>query len=209
MNRNTLISLAAFAIGAAAGSVATWAVVKTKYERIAQEEIDSVKEVFSKEAEKEIEEVTEEDPEVKKAELKSYKDVLGRTSYTGYSDGIADVNEMIANKAKDIVDECAGIVNKEGGNESMPKDGPYIIPPDVFGEDDEYEVVTLVCYADGVITEYENGEVVDDVEGAIGPDDIRTHFGEYEEDSVFVRNEERKVDYEILRDEGSYEETMS
>ena len=106
MNRNTLISLAAFAIGAAAGSVATWAVVKTKYERIAQEEIDSVKEVFSKEAEKEIEEVTEEDPEVKKAELKSYKDVLGGTSYTGYSDGIADVNEMIANKAKDIVDEC-------------------------------------------------------------------------------------------------------
>ena len=200
MNRNTLISLAAFAIGAAAGSVATWAIVKTKYERIAQEEIDSVKEVFSKEAEKEIEEVAEED-------IKSYKDVLGKTSYTGYSDGVADVNEMIANKAKDIVDECAGIVNKEGGNGNVTKDGPYIITPDELGE--EYEVVTLVCYADGVITEYDNGEVVDDVEGAIGPDDVRTHFGEYEEDSVFVRNDERKVDYEILRDEDNYGEITS
>lgn len=200
MNRNTLISLAAFAIGAAAGSVATWALVKTKYERIAQEEIDSVKEVFSKEAEKEIEEVTEED-------IKSYKDVLGRTSYTGYSDGVADVNEMIANKAKDIVNECDGIVNKEGGNGNVTKDGPYIITPDELGE--EYEVVTLVCYADGVITEYDNGEVVDDVEGAIGPDDIRTHFGEYEDDSVFVRNDERKVDYEILRDEDNYGEIIS
>lgn len=200
MNRNTLISLAAFAIGAAAGSVATWAIVKTKYERIAQEEIDSVKEVFSKEAEKEIEEVAEED-------IKSYKDVLGRTSYTGYSDGVADVNEMIANKARDIVDECDGIVNKEGGNGNVTKDGPYIITPDELGE--EYEVVTLVCYADGVITEYDNGEVVDDVEGAIGPDDVRTHFGEYEEDSVFVRNDERKVDYEILRDEDNYGEITS
>src|SRR5574344_477672 len=37
-----------FVIGAAVGSVATWQFVKNKYEQIAQEEINSVKEVFSK-----------------------------------------------------------------------------------------------------------------------------------------------------------------
>ena len=35
-----------FVLGAAVGSVATWQYTKKKYERIAQEEIDSVKEIF-------------------------------------------------------------------------------------------------------------------------------------------------------------------
>ena len=38
-----------FTLGAAVGSVVTWKLVKDKYARIAQEEIDSVKEVFSNE----------------------------------------------------------------------------------------------------------------------------------------------------------------
>ena len=29
-------------------------------------------------------------------------------------------------------------------------------------------------------------------------------FGEYEEDSVFVRDDERKIDYEILADTRNY-----
>ena len=36
-----------FVVGAAAGSAATWLYAKKYYERIAQEEIDSVKAVFS------------------------------------------------------------------------------------------------------------------------------------------------------------------
>lgn len=38
----------AFVAGGALGSLATWMFVKKKYEQIAQEEIDSVKEVYSK-----------------------------------------------------------------------------------------------------------------------------------------------------------------
>lgn len=190
MNRNILTSLAAFAIGAAAGSVATWMIVKTKYERIAQEEIDSVKEVFSRELEsmeKEVEEDEEPTIEAKTAELKNYKDVVKASGYTNYSN-VDDVEE---------VEEI-----EERGNTAMVKDGPYIIPPNELGE--EYPIYTLICYADGVITEYDSGEIVDDVEGAIGEGDIREHFGEYEEDSVFVRNDARKIDYEVLRDEDNY-----
>ena len=58
MNRNLLTSLA-FVAGAAAGSAITWKLLKTKYEKIAQEEIDSVKEVFSRRAET-VEETVEE-----------------------------------------------------------------------------------------------------------------------------------------------------
>ena len=47
---NKVINVLAFSVGAAIGSVITWKVVETKYKKIAQEEIDSVKEVFSKKA---------------------------------------------------------------------------------------------------------------------------------------------------------------
>lgn len=43
-----LSNVVIFAIGAAIGSLATWKFVKTKYEKIANEEIESVKEIFSK-----------------------------------------------------------------------------------------------------------------------------------------------------------------
>ena len=45
---STLNKIVIFALGAAVGSLATWKFLKTKYERIAQEEIDSVKEVFAR-----------------------------------------------------------------------------------------------------------------------------------------------------------------
>ena len=215
MNKNALINIATFAIGAAVGSVATWKLLKTKYENVAQEEIDSVKEAFAEEA-KTNREPVEDEVKVAKAQTKAYNEIIKNVGYSvssGYSEGIKDLNNEVSEKIKAIVDECDEIVNlgKEamvntGGKETMVKDGPYIIPPSDFGEDDEYEVITLVCYADGVITESDNGEIVDDVEGAIGDCDVRAHFGEYEDDSVFIRNEERKVDYEILRDTDNYYE---
>ena len=39
-------NLVIFATGAVVGSLATWQFVKKKYEQLAQEEIDSVKEAF-------------------------------------------------------------------------------------------------------------------------------------------------------------------
>ena len=37
---NKLISIGAFIVGAAIGSVITWKIIKTKYEQFAQEQID-------------------------------------------------------------------------------------------------------------------------------------------------------------------------
>lgn len=78
--------------------------------------------------------------------------------------------------------------------------GPYIISPEEFGEND-YEEVSLNYYADGVITD-DQDYVVEDT-SVIGIDPAE-HFGEYEDDSVFVRNDELKIDYEILRDLRKY-----
>ena len=59
MNNTIIKSALIFAAGAATGSVASWCLLKKKYEQFAQEQIDSVKEVYSK-REKETSDITDE-----------------------------------------------------------------------------------------------------------------------------------------------------
>ena len=164
-----------FAAGAAIGSIVTWKLVKDKYARIAQEEIDSVKEVFSRrnQPNEPVEEENEE-PVPTSEEVVEYKDIINSCGYSA----VERVETM--------------------------HDKPYVIEPGVFGEDPDYETVSLSYYADGVLTD-ENNCIIDpgEIESLIGEESL-DHFGEYEDDSVFVRNEERKTDYEILAIQNNY-----
>lgn len=173
MNLNSLI---VFAAGAAVGSVVTWKLVKTKYEQIAQEEIDSVKEVFSRKNEQ-TEEVCE-NTENEGDDFVNYKRVIKDTGYARVS------NEK-----------------QEEGDEDM-SDAPYVISPEEFDELDDYDVESLTLYADGVLTDDFNN-VIEDVDSLVGSESL-DHFGEFEDDSVFVRNDRLKCDYEILADERNY-----
>ena len=83
---------------------------------------------------------------------------------------------------------------------------PYVIPPEEYGEIDGYDKESLTYYdGDGVLAYYATDEMVEDVEGLVGADSLG-HFGEYEEDSVFVRNDALKTDFEILLDTSKYSE---
>lgn len=96
-------------------------------------------------------------------------------------------------------DEYADVISKNGysGKEPEPS-SPYVIPPDEFGEKDGYEKISFTYYGDGVLAD-ENGEPATNADNLIGLGNLE-HFGEYEDDSVFVRNDVLKCDYEILRD---------
>jgi hypothetical protein len=83
---------------------------------------------------------------------------------------------------------------------------PYIIKPEEFGEIDDYETISLHYYADGVLAD-DCDELVEDVEEVVGVD-FFSHFGEYEDDSVFVRNDRLSCDYEILLDSHTYSEVL-
>ena len=87
-------------------------------------------------------------------------------------------------------------------DKSEASEKPYVISPDEFGEFEDYEKISLIYYNDGVLTD-ENNEIVDDINEIVGEDSLK-HFGEYEEDSVFVRNDKLKCDYEILYDLRKY-----
>ena len=79
--------------------------------------------------------------------------------------------------------------------------GPYVISPDEFNDGTMITHCTLSYFEDGVLTD-EYNEIVEDAEEALGTD-FMNHF---EEDLVYIRNEKRKCDYEILREGITYHE---
>ena len=187
---NKTINFMTFVLGVAVGSVVTWKYVEKKYEKIAQDEIDSVKEVFSK-REAEFTEDTEARIKVDNAKEKpsviEYAARLREQGYTNYSD-------MADEKPEEM---------KEA---PMTVDQPYVIAPEEFGELDDYETIGLIYYADQILAD-DNDVIVDDIEDVVGFDSLNS-FGEYEDDSVFVRNDRLKCDYEILLDQRKYSDVI-
>ena len=185
-----LYSTLAFVAGALIGSVVTWKYAKEKYERITQEEVETFKEEYSKrkleqrgkEVSEEIKENSAEYVTKPKPDLMEY---ASKIKDLGYSE---DDDEPVQNED----------VEEEG--EAM-FDGPYVISPDDYDENG-YETESLTYYADGVLTDSYD-VVIDDVDDLVGLESLE-HFGEYEDDSVFVRNDDRQIDYEILKDYRNY-----
>jgi len=102
---NSIKYFIAFSLGAAAGVAASWKILKDKYERIAQEEIDSYREVRSRLDNKKENE--HEEPEQIDPEFEEYASIASRYSGT------------------DTVDEEKDSVNIIE---------PYVIIPEEIGE---------------------------------------------------------------------------
>lgn len=188
-----------FSAGVAVGVGASYQFFKTKFEAQANEEIDSVKAAHAEKekrmeakiAELEKKQAPEEEEPVQMPDQKaeSVIDYASRITRAGYTDYSGASKPAPAEK-KDTDDD----------------DAPYVISPDEFGEFDAYRTVSMTYYADKVLAD-ENDDIVEDVENTVGSESL-THFGEYEDDSVFVRNDRLKCDFEILLDNRTYEEVL-
>lgn len=164
---NKSAGLLLFIFGVTIGAAAAWRLTKTKYEMIADNEIESVKRAYKN---------SNADSKDTTNAVKSYTDIISNENYAGNS------------------------ITREAVNNDYPR--PYVITPEEFSENFEYDTVDITYFADGVLVD-ENNQPIEDIENTIGKDAVN-HFGEYELDSVYVRNERLKCDYEILRDERRY-----
>lgn len=196
MNRSTLTSVFAFAVGAVIGSFVTWKMMDEKYRQMADEEIESMREYFSNRSKSKIEHVkieqndeNKEDSveyEVTEKDIRDYENTLEKVNYSEYT--------------------------KVSANNDSPRfiedlDGPCVISPDEYGEFNEYDTVELTYYADKVLAD-KRGIPIEDVDDVIGLDSLN-HFGEYEDDSVFVRDDRRFTDYQILLDPRNYSDVFN
>lgn len=200
MNKDLIVKGLIFVAGAAIGSVVTWKMVKTKYEQIAQEEIESVREAFGRSIdEDDTEESTEDESGIKGVDPDSpsvAEEIRGIVKKLGY------VTELPEEENPTETTEEKEESKEEEEEEDMDSK-PYVISPDEFG-DCEYITVSLSYYLDGIVTN-EQGKIVANTDELIG-EDFADHFGEYEDDSVFVRNDRLGMDFEILKDYRDYYE---
>ena len=171
----SLNSILIFAAGAVIGSVVSWKVLATKYKKLADEEIASVKKIYSEGfTPKKFEPKEFKPEEIEEEEVDEYEETVSRLSYNNYE---PTKKEKTAYK-------------------------PHIIAPEEYGEKEGYETESLTYYADGVLADDQDNPI-EDVDDVVGYG-FESHFGEYEDDSVFVRNDKLKVDYEILADHRCY-----
>lgn len=180
MNRGLYTAM--FLAGAVFGAAAAWRYARARYEKIAQKEIDSVREAFARREAVSRTEAEEKGAEGMRADIRSAAEQAKRKP------DIGEYSAMIRQAGYDAYGNGSGAC-------------PYVITPDEFGEFGDYETVSLTWYADEVLAD-DDDEIVEDAEDIVG--DALEHFGEYEDDTVFVRCDERKCDYEILLDRRRY-----
>lgn len=183
-------------LGAAVGSAVTWKILKTKYESIAQEEIDDMREYFE-EKYSNVEDETENEEEEEIVAAENVKVDTNKPSIAEYV-SILDNNGYRGNRNYSNPD-----VEEE--EKPMNADGITVIDPEDFGENEDYDTVVLYYYAGDGLLATEDDVLLDDMEHKVGFEALDT-FGRYEDDAVHVRNDNNKTYYEILRDEGKYSE---
>lgn len=192
--------------GVAVGSFVTWRLLKEKYIRQTQEEINEVREHYRKK--KESEEVTVDSNGAtetnEKPDLIAYAAKLTKNGYIDYTNP-----KSLVKATGDMVDTVAQKDNEESSDPVILNDPsyqpPYIISPDDFATDDEYTIVNLNYYIDGVLTD-EDDNIVKNVDDVVGLENLN-HMGEYENDALHIRNENYKCEYEILLSRRLYHDT--
>ncbi len=172
-----------FALGAAAGALVAWKVLDERYKRIMDEEVESFRAAIANKEKNEADKPETEDakePVFTEKDHEEYAETLANCGYTSYSSATEGLKEVIG------------------------LDDIHVISPGEFDENEDYDTRSLTYHSDGVLVD-EWGKVIDDVDECVGLESLET-FGQYEADSVYVRNDRLKIDYEILLDMRPYSE---
>jgi hypothetical protein len=211
MSANLGKSIALVAVGMLAGGGTATLILKKHYQRILDEEVASVKAAY-KDLKKQnldlIDVVTQPKPVVEKDKPLSEDDILNISaakliSDHGYGGGVI---EEEAPRFK-LYDRTT--VNFNPADEERGEEEPYVISLAEFSNDEEdFDKITLRYFEeDDTLTEELRKDTPLPIESVGAANLLRFGVGSEDEEIVYVRNEKLKIDFEIVRDEGSYTET--
>ena len=116
---------------------------------------------------------------------------------------------IISDYGRKICGAAVGYSKKEDDEvvKMTPEKKPYKISVHEFGVYEHYSQVSCLYFTDKVLVEEMNMELLEDVDGAIGLNNLNDFEDEYI-DAVYVRNDRLQIDYEILRDWRTYSEAI-
>lgn len=196
-----------FVAGVAVGGAVAAKLVSKKYERIIDEEIDSVKEAFKEQKNAIIDEYEKklENNEASEIEADSTK-----------PDGVYTLGEVLEQLNKISDDNGYTPVDMDLPEDVKPKkyldnaDRPYWIYPRDVGELPGYRVMSVTLYSNGIATELvDTGErcieePIYDIDEILGEENF-AHIGEIEPNMVYIRNDMYKSDYVVYATDDEYE----
>ena len=185
---NGLKNLFIFAAGAVVGAVAGIKLAKDRIQQDAQEEIEEVREYYKSKEKKEVEKTVDEvddEPLVTDVDVEKYHYIVDESGYVNYTKYAKECDEN--KKEGDIVDD--------------KYDAPFTIDVEEYGENQGYDTMTLTYFADGVLVD-EDDDLVDNA--LVGVDNLKI-FEEFDGcQTIYVRNDEWQMDFEIVKDDWNY-----
>lgn len=191
--KNKLTSILSFFVGAASGAAGVYIFIKKKYEARFQKDREEMIEYYRKKGVKETKVIEPEEPATEEVSFLDDE----RTDMMTEARKIADANKYRTQYSnippEPVVDESLAI-----------KGGPYIIDSVDFGTMEDYELRTINCYEDGTLTnERDEALTEEEIEEYVGSKNVDALF-RIDSDSIYIRNDELQLDYEIIARIGRY-----
>lgn len=190
---NFLINLVIFTAGLGTGYFAG----KKKFEKKADDEIESVKESLQNyyNNRKDIPAKPKVKVKIKEKANISNNKTINESEYVDYSAPYRGTNEKPIKSA----DKEEYISEESKRKCEIPK---YILDETEFGSS-EYEAVSLYFFADNVLAD-DDFNIINNIENFLGDEAADILLNHKCDDSLFVRDDNLKVDYEVIIDERTY-----
>lgn len=212
--KNTFKTIISLCFGGVIGSCTTYFLLKKKFNDRIDIEVQSIKDKCSIKGDEDENLIKEENPyQNKVSTIKNGEDenLEKKSKYItnsikkqeerptiNYSSYYANSNRNLAFQKEDDKQEQTIVVFKKN---TSKKSAPVVISPNEFEEDENYNSKYLTYYSDGVLADAFDNRV--DIGSTIGIDAL-SHFGEYEDDLLHIRDDEVKVYYEVIKDSHMY-----
>lgn len=215
-----------FLAGVATGAAASWKILKDNYEEQYEIDIASIKESYKKKYENGVSKETTvtvkttepdihklHDDAMKKCSREGRKN--NRTEYSSIAKNYAAETEKIDySSVKPLKDDLEDMIEEDIARDGIEQSKPYVIRPNEFGNSDMHDIQELQYYEPdaenprGVLTDGWDPLTDEEIAAAVGSD-YYTHFGEYEDSRVIIRNDERRMEYEIVKEYETYNEHLA
>ena len=193
-----------FVVGLVIGSVLTYHGLKNKVEAEIDKEVDKIKDFYKDQLEKQQAEYFEKE-EYLKSKVAVAEDKGSIVSKVINMKNVEKFEEKQNDETKDEVgsEETTTGAFEILEDDIIAQDKPFVIEEDRVGEYISYDLISLIYFSDGVLTD--DWEVpVENPDETVGKEYIE--YFETGEDVVYVRNDKLKCEFEITRDLRTYEE---
>lgn len=187
MNK-TLLAIGGLIIGGVSGFFIGKFVYAKKYKQISDKEISEVREAYKSYFSKK--------KSVKPAPQKPFE-TRSTLQEAQPKETVVDYSEKYREEADQYRTASPVLDRKEQPANSKIT----VLTPEEFRESSK-NAKTLIYYKDGILADT-FGNVIKDINSEVGPEALKT-FGLYDDESVYVRNDNNDFDYEIIRSPKTY-----